>query len=281
MWGSVLVYAGFIVGLVGLGLVLRPTRWLGVPTRGRALLVAAAGVLLAMLGLALPVREQHITRVATRLDAFVPVWQFREAHTLSVAAPPARVYEAIRSVRADEILLFRALTWLRRGGRPLPPSILNAGKRESLIDVATSSSFVLLADSAPGELVVGTVVMAPPGAHGTLTPRAFQEPLPPGFAVAVMNFLVTADEAGGSVVSTETRVFANSPATRRRFAAYWRLIYPGSALIRRMWLRAIRHRATRPGAPDSVRGRGATIDTDRPDQVVLPPGTPAAATQSR
>ena len=29
------------------------------------------------------------------------------------------------------------------------------------------------------------------------------------------------------------------PIKRRRFAGYWRVIYPGSALIRRMWLRAI------------------------------------------
>jgi hypothetical protein len=40
-------------------------------------------------------------------------------------------------------------------------------------------------------------------------------------------------------------VFANSPWARRGFAAYWRVIYPGSALIRRMWLRAIARRATR------------------------------------
>jgi hypothetical protein len=39
-------------------------------------------------------------------------------------------------------------------------------------------------------------------------------------------------------------VFASSPSARRRFAAYWRVIYPGSAIIRRMWLRAIEHRAT-------------------------------------
>jgi len=43
-----------------------------------------------------------------------------------------------------------------------------------------------------------------------------------------------------------TRVFASGPAARRRFAAYWRVIYPGSALIRRMWLRAIERRATSP-----------------------------------
>ena len=60
-----------------------------------------------------------------------------------------------------------------------------------------------------------------------------------------MNFVVTQDGASGSVVSTETRVYANSPSARRRFAAYWRVIYPGSAILRRMWLRAIQRRATR------------------------------------
>ena len=40
-----------------------------------------------------------------------------------------------------------------------------------------------------------------------------------------------------------TRVCAADPQAVRAFAAYWRVIYPGSALIRIMWLRAIRLRA--------------------------------------
>ncbi|HEU4746901.1 MAG TPA: hypothetical protein VFS56_00260 [Gemmatimonadaceae bacterium] len=59
-----------------------------------------------------------------------------------------------------------------------------------------------------------------------------------------MNFVVLPNESGGSVVSTETRVFGSSPEAQRAFARYWRVIYPGSALIRRMWLRAIKRRAT-------------------------------------
>jgi hypothetical protein len=31
----------------------------------------------------------------------------------------------------------------------------------------------------------------------------------------------------------------------RQFAVYWRLIHPGSDIIRRMWLRAIKRRAER------------------------------------
>jgi hypothetical protein len=246
MLGSTIVYSGLTLVLVGLICLVKPMRWLKIPTRARAVTVAALGLLMAGVMFALPVSESRIDRVATRLDEFAPVWQFSEFHTIRIAAPPPRVYEAIKRVRADEIFLFRTLTWIRRGGRPLPASILDAAGRESLLDLATRTSFVWLADEPPREMVVGTVIVAPPGTRGKLTPQVFQKPLPPGFVLATMNFVVTPDANSGSIVSTETRVFANSPSTRRGFAVYWRLIYPGSAIIRRMWLRAVERRATGP-----------------------------------
>jgi hypothetical protein len=149
-------------------------------------------------------------------------------------------------VRADDILFFRTLTWIRRGGRELSPGILNASSQESLIDVALKGGFVRLAEVPPREIVIGTVVVVPPGTHGTLTRDVFRRNLPPGFALAAMNFVVGQGGGGRTRVYTETRVFANSPAARRRFAVYWRMIYPGSAIIRRMWLRAVRNRALTP-----------------------------------
>lgn len=246
MLSSAIVYSGLVILLAGLILVVKPIRRLYVPRRSRAAAVAGVGALLVVVGLLLPAQESRVGRAETRLDELTPVWQFSEHHTLKVAAPPARVFDAIRRVRADEITFFKALTWIRRGGRRVPESILNAGSSQSLIDVALRGGFVRLADDSVRELVVGTVVVAPPATRGVLRPETFRNPLPPGFALATMNFLVEPDGPNASVVSTETRVFANSPAARRRFAAYWRLIYPGSALIRRMWLRAIARRATAP-----------------------------------
>jgi hypothetical protein len=46
-----------------------------------------------------------------------------------------------------------------------------------------------------------------------------------------------------TIVTTETRIYATDASAQRRLALYWRVIYPGSALIRRMWLRAVAHRA--------------------------------------
>lgn len=245
MFGSAIVYAGIVIAFAGLLLVIRPIRRLRVPTRARAAAIAGVGALVMVVGLVLPAPESRVARARTRLDEITPVWQFSERHSLRVAAPPARVFDAIRRVRADEIALFNTLTCIRRFGRPAPESILNAGKTESLIDVALRGGFVRLADDSVRELVVGTVVVAPPATRGVLRAETFLNPLPPGFALATMNFLVEPDGPNASVVSTETRVFANSPGARREFAAYWRVIYPGSAIIRRMWLRAIARRATR------------------------------------
>lgn len=155
------------------------------------------------------------------------------------------VWDAVKSVTADEISFFRVLTWIRRLGRPGPESILNAPERLPVLEVATRTSFLLLAEEPGREIVVGTVVLAPPGTpfSGERTPERFRALEAPGFAKATMNFLV--EDRGGDtcVLTTETRVHATDDSSRRRFAAYWRVIYPGSALIRRMWLRAIRLRA--------------------------------------
>jgi len=252
MLGSTIVYAGFVIAAAGFILVAKPIDRLHITTRAQALGIVGIGILIAATGFVVPASDSRIDKVETRLDEFIPVWQFGEHHTIRIDAPPQRVFDALKQVRADEIFLFRTLTWIRRGGRRLPESILNAGSRESLIDVALKGGFVRLAEEPPRELVIGTIVAAPRHPRDELTPATFKTKLPPGYAVAAMNFVVTPEGANASRVSTETRVFANSPEARRGFAAYWRVIYPGSALIRRMWLRAVRRRATTRAAPENL-----------------------------
>ncbi len=256
MWGSAVVYTGAVLVVMGLGLAVRPSRRLRVPTRARAFMVIAVGLILAATGLVLPAYESRVDRVETRLDEFAPAWQFREVHTIRIAAPPVVVFDAIKRLRADEIFLFRTLTWIRRGGRQAPRSILNPGDDTPLVDVATSTGFVSLAVDEPRELVIGAMVVAPPGPRLRLTPDVYRKPQPPGTALATMNFLVSPDGSHGSIVSTETRVHASDARSRRLFAGYWRVIYPGSALIRRMWLRAIERRAVQ-SARRLVHGRPA------------------------
>jgi hypothetical protein len=216
MLASVALYAGGAATLAGaVALFRRRTR-----RTGAALI--AGGMGLAAAALAWPVSEDRVVTKVTHLDEAMPRWQFNEVHAIHVDADPTRVYDAIRAVRADEIALFKTLVAIRRGGRKGPESILNPGEDKPLLDVATQTTFRYLADEPPREIVVGTHI-----ARGV---------------EATMNFLVT-PEAHGCRVTTETRVFADNAAAARRFAVYWRVIHPGSDLIRRGWLRAIKRRA--------------------------------------
>ena len=87
--------------------------------------------------------------VASELDRVAPSYQFHEVHRTTVHASPDRAYRAIKEVTASEILFFRELTWLRRVGRRGPESVLNAPERRPLLDVATRTSFITLADDEP------------------------------------------------------------------------------------------------------------------------------------
>jgi hypothetical protein len=179
----------------------------------------------------------------TLLDRFAPSWHFRERHHLTVRAAPDQAYRALRAVTAREVRLFRTLVWLRRLGRAGPATILNPPPDEPLLDVATRSGFLLLAEAPGREIVIGTVVIAPAGAARPVEPEAYRTLSGRGWARGTMNFRVEPLETSRCVVTTETRVHASDALTRWRFGAYWVLIRAGSGLIRRMWLRAIARRA--------------------------------------
>ncbi len=248
MLSVLLVYGGFLMILLAAFCLIWPLTCLPIASCAQPLVLVAFGLITSLVGLFLPAAEEQAAAPKSRLDELVPVWQFHEVHSTKIRAPQARIYQAIREVTSREILFFRALTWLRRFGRSGPESILNAREGRPLLDVATSTTFSVLADEPSREVVVGMFVIVPAGPRLGVrpSPEEFKSLSAPGFAKAAMNFSIADEGSGGCRLATETRVHATDPRTRRRFARYWRVIYPGSALIRRMWLRAIRHRAEAP-----------------------------------
>ncbi len=245
---SILVYASLLVAAVALLSLARPLRRLGIATRGRAVLVLLVVVAIASVAMCAPVRAVRVTPVASLLDEFSPSYHVNEVHRTQISAPPERAYAAITSVAADEIALFNAFTWIRRFGRPGPESILNAPAQQPLLDVATRTTFLRLADVPPREVVVGTIVLVSRRediAHArALSSAEYRDLSDPGFVKATMSFRVEPNESG-SLVTTETRVFGTDDAVMRRFLPYWRVILPGSAILRVTWLQAIRRRAER------------------------------------
>lgn len=119
-----------------------------------------------------------------------------------------------------------------------------------IVDLFTRSGFLLLSEEPDRELVLGTIGRYW-GLAGGVPPRlisdaqAFAAFADPGYVKVTCNFFVEDEGVGWSRVVTETRVLGTDSSASRKFALYWRVIYPGSATIRRMWLKAIKRRAER------------------------------------
>jgi len=251
---SAALYAGLALLVVGAGSLVHPPRGLGIATRGQALAILAMGFLaVAAVLLVPPPAARRGAHGATGLDVFVPESQFSEFHERIVRATPDRIQAAIRSLPAEEIRLFKLLTWIRNPSRPWDgqgESILNPPSRRPILDVALSSGFILLADE-PREIVFGALVVRPPGARlaalkdPTEAGRQFAALSGPGYAKAATSFRIEDGPDGSCRLTTETRIVATDPRTARRFATYWRFILPGSSLLRVTWLDAIRKRSER------------------------------------
>ncbi len=236
IFGGLLLYSGLIACAIGLISVLNPLRFLHIRNRRVGLVVFGTGVLAFLGGVYLPIAETRVGESETRLDDFVPEYQFSEFHSTVVNASKARVYSAIWAVTPEQVRYFQVLMRIRFL-KP-PPA------QEPILQNFVKGGFLLLSADPGAEIVIGRVGTG----RGSLklTPeqfRAFQAN--PAIKIG-MNFRIREIDASHCLLTTETRVYASGSQVRRGFATYWRMIYPGSSLIRRMWLRAIKQSAEAP-----------------------------------
>ena len=134
------------------------------------------------------------------------------------------------------------LAAVRRGRRPAPTGA--TGQRS-----VGAVAFTVIAEIPGEEFVLGIMgrFWTPRGGVVVAAADRFRHGPPAGLAQAVWNFRVTPNGAG-TELSTETRVRCGDEATRRQFGRYWRIIRPGSGLLRRSLLRHIRSRAEQRAA---------------------------------
>lgn len=244
-FASYLTWVGIGSMLVGLTSTVRPLRFFGIPNRRVAASVAAVGAVIATVCIVWPASMRRAEGETQRLDHFLPEYQFSEYHEARTRAPRGEIEAAIRQVSfadmplADLLMRIRALASGHVEGAA-PGSI-------PILDMITQpgTGFLPLDVSEPGELVYGMVGKPwgnepPPPVR---TPEEFLAFDEPGSIRVAFNLRVIEEEDGVCRVTTETRALGNDPRARRVFARYWRIIYPGSAIIRRVWLDAIVTRA--------------------------------------
>jgi hypothetical protein len=182
----------------------------------------------------------------SRLDELLPNFDVEIIHTRRVGASPAGAVAAARAATPGEMPLVRFLYALRSA-----PAVLTRARRlprdkgrpqwEQMLE----SGFVSLADEED-EIVLGYAgqpwKLSGGSPAGVRSAAAWEGFATPGYVKAAMSFRAEAAE-GGALLTTQTRVLATDEVSRRRFGRYWRVIRPGSSLIRLSWLRAAARRA--------------------------------------
>lgn len=190
------------------------------------------------------------------IEEFLPRYDVVERHHTIVRASPREVFDAVWSADlagafpVRVLLALRALpAWFARGRR-FDDSLRSFRDHVTLRDFERVG-FSVLGQDPPREIVVGLVgrFWTMDGGLCVTDAEAFRQHREPGTARAAWNFFITDLGDGRARLSTETRVQAVDDAARRVFRRYWLLVRPGSGLIRRYMLRAIRQEAERLSDP--------------------------------
>jgi hypothetical protein len=168
-------------------------------------------------------------------------YQFYERHATRIHARPEQVMEAIRQSTFGDMKSLATLLKIR-GAVLRTPAHDNGGLQDMRILDAFSKSGYLFDGSEHEVTMFGIGKPAPPRPE-LHTLRQFADYREHGAVKMAFDLSVEDAGEGWCAISTETRLLALDDATRRGAGTFWRLIVPGSGLLRRQWLDGIRRRA--------------------------------------
>jgi hypothetical protein len=213
------------------------------------------------------------------LDRLVPTPRLVEVNHVDIAAPPARVWNAVRHGDLGDLPIVRALFALRTRSTE---SILRI---DALTSTPERPGFSVLVDEPPRTFAVGAIgqvwKLDIPFVH-VADAEAFARFAEPRQVKVAWSIDVTPLEYGGSRVTFEVRVDATDDATWTKFRAYFAVIGPASRFIRVMLLRALARELTEtrpvpyrpplPGDELMFAKEEATdsIDIDAPAEAIWP-----------
>jgi hypothetical protein len=191
------------------------------------------------------------------LEQFMARFDTRSQYAIEIHAPAQVMFTAVEAVSVKEVRFLRELEYVRALLGLAATGRLDVPAVDAPLLLSFTRGAVLLGARPPEEVLAGAIgcfwrlAGNEPVVFGS--PEEFLTFTEPGFAKAVVGFRI--DPRGADILlTTETRFVATDEATHRLMSRYWRIIRPGSNLIRTEWLRAIRRRALRrpKGTPEST-----------------------------
>jgi len=238
---STLAYSGIVLALCGLANLVLPFRFLGVRKRAVGALILAGGVALTLAALFWPASTIRVAQPRTVLDDIMPEYQFFERHSARIHARPEQVMQAIRQSTFGDMKSLVTLLNIR--GAALRIHDTGGFLQDKRVLDAFSASGYLFGGSEREIVMFGVWNVRANRRPAVDTLQEFADYREQGAVKMAYDFNVEDAGGGWSTVSTETRVLALDDFTRRGMGRYWRLIVPGSGMLRLQWLEGIKKRA--------------------------------------
>lgn len=174
------------------------------------------------------------------IDKYVPIFQFRERHTLEISAQASDVLRAAINYQPDNDPIIRAAITIRA----FPNKLIDRIKGNSLPAKRPFSlrDFTLLDHLEDREVVFGLTGRFWQADYGQVPlqdNKDFVRFNAHGAAKLALNFSVERLGNNRTRLAIETRVCCLDVDAKRQFTPYWYLIRPVSGLIRRRMLTTI------------------------------------------
>lgn len=245
---SYFFWIGIIISIIGVVSILQPLSFLFIRGGEEARCVAMGGFIICLASILWPAAVRKSPTSNQYIDKFLPDYAFNEVHTVRIKGTPDEIKSVLHVMGVKDIPIVHLLMKIRGIADEDVDMSDRASKSNSASDTFSTPdfNFFVLSDEEfitfmilKSSILIKSKVAAPPEVN---SPEEFLEFSKPRYVKVAMNFRFDAVGNGETVLSTETRIHGTGHSDAQRFARYWRVVYPGSAIIRRVWLDAIRKR---------------------------------------
>ena len=247
---SYFFWIGLILTIIGTISLIKPLVFLFILNRIIAVFVILGGILISAISLLYPVKTLHSPTNNQKIDDLLPDFAFNEFHKVRINASTEKVQQILQVTGVKDIPAARLLMKIR--GIADEDVDLSDRASNNLVGTNTVSTpdfnfFVVAPDEWITVMILKSVIItnnanqpAPPKITSLEQFTSFNQS---GYVKVAVNFRFIAANNNETILTTETRNNGITQKDNRIFGYYWRIIYPGSAIIRRVWLDTIKKKA--------------------------------------
>lgn len=240
---SYILWIGFFLVIVGFISLIKPLKIVWIYHRKTAAFIIAAGTVLSLSAVCWPIKV-YKSAGKQKIDSIMPYYSFNEYHEVIIQASPEKVKAVLKTMKVRDIPIVDLLMRIR--GLPADKE-----EKEKLTQINQNEGTFRTPDFNYFEVdsteLIALLLVKTSAKTDTPKIKSIQQFLDfdkTGYIKVALNFRIIPLGDGRTLVTTETRNHGLAPNDRNIFGRYWKVIYPGSAIIRRLWLDTLAKKAT-------------------------------------